>query len=334
MNRMEILAIGAAEMERHDCLPAIIAALHDAFAELHAGGVLMPPRTILAPGDPGDGRQLVVMPAALPRQQAAAVKLTTLTPANPARGLPLIHGLLMLADLATGQVVALMDGAEVTALRTGAGSGLATRLLARDDARALAVIGAGVQARTQLAAVAAVRPIDTVLIHSRTPGHAETFAAWARSRHGTLRVRVCATVREAVEAADVVCTATATGSAEPLVRSEWIRPGTHLNAVGGVDENACELAPALLATARVVVEDRRAALDEAGEVRAVVAANALAPGDVVELGAVVAGAAPGRRSPEEVTVYRSVGIALQDVAAARAIFQRVRAAGGGTTVTL
>jgi ornithine cyclodeaminase len=332
---MNILVISAAEIEKYDCLPQTIDALRAAFAELRAGSVVMPPRSILQTSPSDSRRQLLAMPAAMSGLEVASVKVTTLTPANAGRGLALIHGVVVLVELSTGRVVSLLDGAEVTAVRTGATSGLATQYLARADASVLAVIGAGVQARAQLRGVVAVRNVKSVLVFSRTPEGAAEFASWAAGRDGfDLRVNVCGSAREAVEQADIVCTATSTDSPSPVIAREWIRPGTHLNVIGGVNEHACELDPEALRGAHVAVEQKDAALEESGEIREALRRGFLSPDALAELGGVVTGEAAARTSPEQITVFRSVGIAVQDTAAARAIYERVSRSGGGTRISL
>lgn len=332
---MNILVISAAEIEKYDCLPQTIDALRAAFAELSAGSVVMPPRSILPTSASDPRRQLLAMPAAMSGLEVASVKVTTLTPANADRGLALIHGVVVLVDLSTGQVVSLLDGAEVTAVRTGATSGLATQYLARADASALAIIGAGVQARTQLRGILAVRNVKSVFVFSRTPARAAEFASWAAGLgRFDLRVSVCNSAREAVEQANIICTATSTDSPSPIIAREWIRPGTHLNVIGGVNEHACEFDPETLRTAYVAVEQREAALEESGEIREALRRGFLSPADIAELGAVVTGETEARTSPDQITVFRSVGIAVQDTAAARAIYERVSRSGGGTRITL
>ncbi len=320
---MNIRIVSAEEIEKRNCMQQVIWALRDAFVELHAGSVVMPPRGIMISRDQ-TGRQLVTMPAVLERPDIASVKITTLTPANSARGLPLIHGTLALIDLSTGRITAIFDGAAVTAVRTGAMSGLATELFAREDAKTLAIIGAGVQARTQLEGVLAVRDIDTVFLFSRTPSSVESFAGWIAARSEFKgRVHICGSPQQAVEQADIICTATSTDSSTPLIAAEWIRAGAHINVIGGRDENACEIDPALLSTSYVIVEQNEAALSEAGEIRAAINDGLITAADIVEIGSVIAGENPVRTSPGQVTVFRSVGVAVQDTAAARVIFQEL-----------
>ncbi len=308
--------IGARDMAGTSVLMRVMDALAEAFAGLSAGSVPSRGRTVI---EHGAGRQLVVGPALWEQRGVGCVKITTLTPGNPGRGLPLIDGVAVLTDLATGRIMALLDGAELTAIRTGAVAGLATRLCASEDASDLAIVGAGVQARAVARAVRAVLPIRSVRVVSRTRASAEAFAEWMTgTAERPVKVTVCDTVRDAVTDAEVICTATATDGRRPLVLAGWVTQGAHLNVIGGTHENAIEVDPALLAGALVVVEERAAALAEAGEIRAAIAAGLTGLDQLHELGAV-----PGRQAGARrlTSVFRSVGMAVEDTAAAAAIFE-------------
>jgi ornithine cyclodeaminase len=338
--------IGADEMAGPGPLERVMDALADAFADLTAGRTRSPSRTVI---EHGSGRQLVVGPAIWERRGLASVKITTLTPGNPGRGLPLIHGVVVLTDTETGQVTALLDGGELTAVRTGAVAGLATRLCAAPEAADLAVIGAGVQARALVRAMLTVRPIRSVRVFSRGRASAERFAEWVRATAGgpggpgglrdpdgpaapglPVRVTVSDTVESAVSGAGIICTATSTSGRVPLVAADWVMPGAHLNVIGGTHEDAIEIDPALLAVSFVVVEQRAAALAEAGEVRAALAAGLISTDQMQELGSLVTGSTgsdgtavrAGRTS-----VFRGVGMAIEDTAAAAALREALNAAG-------
>lgn len=321
------VTIGAADMAGHDRLVRVMDVLADAFVDLAAGRTRSPSRTVVehGAGSRTAARQLLAGTAVWERYGVGSVKITTLTPGNPERGLPLISGVVVLTDLETGRITALLDGAELTAVRTGAVAGLATRLCAPADADELAVLGAGVQARALVRSVSAVRPIRSVRVYSRTPARAERFAEWIgdTAGHRPVRVTVCDTAKAAVADASVICTATSTGGRTPLVMADWVAEGAHLNVIGGTSEDAIEVDPALLASAFVVVEERAAALDDAGEVRAALAGGLIGVADLHELGALVAGRTPadGRTS-----VFRSVGLAIEDTAAAAALYEAHEAA--------
>ncbi|MGW5851124.1 ornithine cyclodeaminase family protein [Streptomyces sp. NPDC055254] len=319
--------IGADLMAGPERLLRVVDALAGVFGDLSAGRTSSPPRTVVPHGPQ---RELLAGTAVWERRGVGSVKITTLTPDNPGRGLPLIHGVVVLTDLETGRITALLDGAELTAVRTGAVAGLATRLCAPEDARDLAVIGAGVQARALVRAVCAVRPIRSVRVFSRTPERTEEFTRWVRDTCGpAVSVTVCDTVEEAVVGAQVICTTTSTSDRTPLVAADWVAPGAHVNVIGGTHEDALEVDPALLADAFVMVEERAAAVAEAGEVRAALAAGLITEDALHELGTLVDEPAPGTRSGagRRTSVFRCVGMAIEDTAAAAALHEAASAAG-------
>ena len=327
---MPVRWLNAAEVER--CLPMAEAvdAMAAAFAAVSAGRVQMPLR--IGVDAPTAGGTTLFMPAHDPDLGYTVLKMVSVYPGNPARGLPAISGLVTLIDGATGRPVAVMDGAMVTALRTGAASGAATRVLARDDASVLAVLGAGAQAPYQVLAVCAVRPIRQVRIYNRTRERAERLAEWLGQRLGPGIERVvAASPSEAARGAHVICTATA--SPEPLLAAGDVAPGTHINAVGSFRPGMRELARDLVWRARpVFVDQLEAAEEEAGELIDALEAGALGPGDLVELGQVLAGGHPGRVDPDQVTVFKSCGLAAQDLYAAARIWERARQLGVGRDV--
>ncbi|QZI69212.1 ornithine cyclodeaminase family protein [Pseudomonas protegens] len=329
---MNFLSLDRQAMAQALSMGEAIEALRQALAPAMADGVQVPPRTIMTQGDSAESNQVLVMPAALPLAQAVAVKVSTITPDNPRHGRPLIHALVILLSSQTGEILALMEGAHLTALRTGAMAGLATDLLARPASRVLAVIGAGVQARSQIEAVCAVRPIEQLLLHSRSLDKARALAAWVSDRGLCAQVTVTDSVAQAVRTADVICTATSTASAEPLVRAADVRPGTHINAIGGVDEMACEIDPLLLGQAAVYVEERDAALREAGELIQSLRLGVLMPGDVQEIASLLGRSVVPRGTAS--SLFKSVGTAIQDVAVAAALLRSARTKGLGTRVSL
>ncbi|MET7937541.1 ornithine cyclodeaminase family protein [Streptomyces sp. NPDC005322] len=317
--------IDGPELERDDLLPPVIEALGHAFRALRAGQAQTAARTLLQTGQEPPN-QLLVSPAAWEQRGVAALKITTLTPANPSRGLPLIHGIVALVDLETGRVTALLDGAALTAVRTGAVAGLATQVCASPDAGDLAVVGAGVQARALLRTMAVVRPIRSVRLYSRTRERAEALGEWIQARLGPhVAVTVCDDARTAVHDAEIICTATSTDSKTPLIEAEWVRSGAHLNVIGGTHEDAVEIAPELLTTAFVAVEQQGDALEEAGEVRAALANGLIDGAHLHELGALLESGAAAP-NPGQTTIFRSVGLSLEDTAAAAAVYDALREA--------
>jgi ornithine cyclodeaminase len=289
-------------------MTAAIDALEDAFGTAVGGG---PPRAAIdVPG--GD---LLLMATHGPG--GVGVKLVTVAPGNPGRGLPLIHGLYVLFAAETMAPTALIDGAAMTGLRTAAVSGLATRHLARDDATRLLVFGAGAQARTHVAAMRAVRPIEHVMVVARTAESAGAFVEQLRSEGVDARVGTPA----ALSSADIVCTCTT--SSTPVFDGRLLAEGTHINAVGAYKPDARELDSTTMRRGRVVVEQRAAALDEAGDLLLAISDGAMTPAHIVaDLGEVVAGTRV-RQSDQHITVFKSVGLAMEDLAVAAAAVARL-----------
>ncbi|MEU5219693.1 ornithine cyclodeaminase family protein [Streptomyces sp. NPDC020807] len=309
--------VQAADMAGTRPMVRVIDVLGEMFVDLAEGRTASPARTVV---EHGDSKVLLVSPAVWERRGVGSVKVTTLTPDNPGRGLPLIHGIVALTDLETGRITALLEGAELTAVRTGAVAALATRWCTPEDAGELAVIGAGVQARALIRAVSAVRSLRAVRIHSRTRAGAEKLADWARETlPGSVRVSVHDTAKEAVAGAPIICTATSTDDATPVVEADWVAPGAHVNVIGGTHPDAVELDPALLADALTVVEEPAAALDGAGEIRAALAGGLITADDLHPLGTLVGGGVGD--AVARTSVLRTCGMAIEDTAAAVALYE-------------
>jgi ornithine cyclodeaminase/alanine dehydrogenase-like protein (mu-crystallin family) len=290
----------------------LLDAVEGAYRDVATGRDRSPMRSRVALDD-GD---LLVMPGVRTGGTGATVKLVTVMPANVDRGLPLIHAVVAWFDAATGRPLALIDGATLTAMRTGAASGVGTRLLARRDATTLAMIGAGAQAEWQVRSVVAARPIDRVLVWSRAPEGRKAFAARLGETTG-LAVEPAPSAQAAVRAADVICAATT--STEPVFDAGWVRPGTHVNGIGAYRLDMVELPPDLFGSAALVAVDARdAAREEAGDLMAAVGNGLLDDSAVVEIGTIAADYAASR-DPDAITVFKSVGLAIQDVAAAECI---------------
>jgi ornithine cyclodeaminase len=258
---------------------------------------------------------LLLMPSHGP--QGVGVKLVTLTEVNPDRGLPLIHATYALFDAATQAPLAMLDGAALTALRTGAVSGLATRFLARPDSRRLVLYGAGVQARAHLESMCAERPIEEVVVVSRDAGRAEALAGEAGARG----LRSSVGEPGAERHADVVCTCTT--SPAPVVAGSALPGGVHVNAIGAYTSATRELDTEAVRRARVVVETREAAMAEAGDLVLAMNEGAIGPEHLLaDLSEVVRGAEV-RSSDDDVTLFKSVGVAFEDLIVARAAFDRL-----------
>ena len=309
-------------LTRHDVahlltMPAAIRAVELAFRRLAQGAVVMPQRAA-TPIAPHHGLHLTMPVYVAGADDALAVKIVTVYGDNPSRGLPTIQGLLLLHDAATGAALALMDAEHLTAVRTGAASGVATQALARPDASVVTLFGAGAQAGPQLAAVCAVRPIRQAYVVTRTGQHAAAFAATMAVALG-IPVTPTGDRRAAVQAADIICTATS--SAQPVFDGAWLRPGTHINAVGAYTRTLRELDAATVARSRVIVDHRAAAAAEAGDILLAQAEGAIGPDHVAgSLGDVLLGTVPGRTSPDEITLFKSVGVAVQDAAVAAQVY--------------
>ena len=286
---MEVLNESAVQQRLH--YPDLIPAVADALAALSAGRVVQPVRSVL-PVAPHQGF-FAVMPA---YAGALGAKLVTFYPKNV--GVHTHHALIVMFKAETGEPLAVMDGRLITEMRTAAASAVATERLARSDASVLAILGSGVQARSHLAALRHVRPFEEVRVWS--PRNARTFA----ERHG---VKAAPSAADAVRGADVVVVAVS--ATTPVLQGSWLAPGTHVNAIGATRPEWRELDDDLVTAARVFVDSREAALRESGDVIA-------ARSEITEIGAVVAGVAPGRRNAQEITLFKSVGVAVEDVAAA------------------
>lgn len=303
--------------------------MRDAFSQLSSGEATVPVRTNMSV-DRHDTEALV-MPVHLPETDQIGVKVAVMNHENPSRGLPLIHATMVVSDARTGVPLALLNGDTITNLRTGAGSGLATDLLARPDSTIAAVFGAGTQARFQLEGVTAVRPIEKSYVVNRTAERAERYATEMSDRLGIDVVP--ATDETALAHADVVCTATT--ATDPLFRDEHLHPGTHINAVGAYRPDTAEIPPKTVARAKIGVDHRESCLEEAGDLVRAIDAGKIAKSDIhAELGELVIGSREGRTSADEVTLFKSVGNAVQDLATAAYVVAIAEEDDLGTTATL
>jgi ornithine cyclodeaminase/alanine dehydrogenase-like protein (mu-crystallin family) len=320
-----MLVLNQEEVEQLLDMEGCIGAMEGALAALARGEVEVPLRFVLSPD--GTPSLLGLMPAHRGGDAPLySLKTVAVFPENPTRGLDAHQGTVTLFDGETGEVRVLMNASAITAIRTAAVSAVATKLLAREDAKVLAILGAGVQARSHLEAMRAVGDFDTVRIASRTAEHAEALAAEAGAE-------AVGSAEEAVRDADVVVTATS--ATEPVLKREWLKEGAHVNAVGGRPPQMTELDTATVAESSFFVDRRESAEAEAGDYRAALEAGAIGPDHIrAELGEVLIGAHPGRTSPDELTVFRSLGLAVEDLAAAEYVVERARASGAGTEVPL
>jgi ornithine cyclodeaminase/alanine dehydrogenase-like protein (mu-crystallin family) len=327
---MRIRVLSADDVRRALPMREAVEAMKRAFAQLSTGQAEVPLRVPVHV--PRHNGLTLFMPAYLSADDRMAVKIVSVFNDNPARGLPLIHALVVVVDAETGQPAAVLEGGYLTALRTGAASGAATDLLARPDAATAAIFGAGVQGRTQLEAVCAVRPIRQAWVYDVDPDRARRYAEEMGARLG-IPIHVAATPAEAARPADVICTATT--SSVPVFDDADVRPGTHINAVGAYTPEMREVPTDTVLRARVVIDHRTASLAEAGDLLIPIREGRMTEEHIwAELGEIAAGRKTGRSSPDEVTLFKSVGVAVQDVAAAAAVLEAARRQNLGVEVSL
>ncbi|TMD82744.1 MAG: ornithine cyclodeaminase family protein [Chloroflexi bacterium] len=331
---MEVLVLNGEEVTRLLPMSECIQVMRDALTALARGEALVPLRMIMRV--PGASGFVGLMPGYIApgerRDGALGLKAVLVFPANAERGIETHQGAVLLFEADTGRLSAMMDGAAITAIRTAAVSGVATDLLARPDSVELAILGAGVQARTHIDAIAAVRPLRRVRIWSRNPDRAAALALEQRSRFN-FPIEAEAMADAAVRGADIVATVTA--SAEPILQRGWLKEGVHINAVGSSIPTSREIDTPTMAAARLFVDRRESALAEAGDLLIPMLEGAV-KGDHVqaELGEVLTGKKPGRRSARELTLFKSLGLAVEDVASAAYIVRRARETGTGQTVQM
>jgi alanine dehydrogenase len=300
------------------------------FLSLAEGQAVLPLRSSMLL--PGTENRMLLMPSALGSLGALGAKIITVFPANHGGPYDAHQGVVLLFDDTNGALRAIVDATAVTALRTAAVSAVATRALARPDAAQLALIGAGTQGTTHLEAMLLVRPIRRARVYDRDLQRAASFAR-RESRRRNLSVEVAASAREAVVGADVVCTLTS--SSEPVLRGEWLAAGMHVNAVGAFTPDTRELDSEAVRRARLFADRRESVLREAGELviplqEGIVGEEHLRG----EVGDVLAGRIPGRQDPEEITLFKALGLAIEDLAAAHHVLERAVSRGGGVFVTV
>ena len=327
---MRILVINQDEVPRLLPMAACMDVMAGVFRALARGDALLPLRTVLRL--PGSGGAFAVMPAYLAQPPAVGLKAITVFPSNEGTKLDSHQGAVLLFDTSDGRLLAIMDASSITAIRTAAVSGVATRALARADAGDLAILGSGVQALTHLEAMRLARPLRRVRVWSARPESVARFMARAAQRLD-VSVEPAPSARAAVEGADLICTVTS--SAQPVLHGSWIAPGAHVNAVGSSVRTARELDGEAMRRATLFVDRRESTLNESGDF--LVARDEGVIGDdhiKAELGEVLLSRHHGRTSGEEVTVFKSLGLAVEDVASAQHIHEAASRLGAGTWVDL
>jgi alanine dehydrogenase len=324
------LILSRADVEKLLDVRECIDALRTAQIAFSRGETVMPLRLVTRLPDEG---LHAVMPAWIDAGPVLAVKSIASFPANPSRGLPMVSATVLLFDGQTGLTKAVMDGAHLTAVRTAAASALAADVLARPDASHLALVGSGVQAESHLAAIAAVRTIESVTVVSRSLSSAQRFVDQHSTRYPQITFRAESSHDETVRAADLVCTVSS--AQRPVFDPASIAPGTHISAVGSHTPQSREIPGETMRNARVVVDSREAALTECGDCLIPIADGLFGPDHVSdELGEILTGAKAGREDESQVTIYQSCGIAIQDAVAADLVYERAQEAGIGLNVDL
>lgn len=325
---IDVLVISGADVRRllpmSDCIPVI----ENVMQTVSRGGAQLPLRIGVAPT--GKNNKMVVMPGYLDEPASMGAKVIAVCPGNARRGLSSHLGVVVLFDAREGVPVAMIDAASITGMRTAAATAVATRALSPEDACDLAIIGTGEQASAHLHAISLVRNLRTVRVWGRSRDKALAFAE-REAPTVDVCIGVCATVREALVGADIVCTTTS--SREPIVQGAWIARGAHVNLVGASTAGVREVDDALVRQSSFFVDYRASALAQAGELIGAMGVDA-AKHIRGEIGEVLNGSVPGRTDEFEITVYKSLGIAAQDLAAAQEIYQRAKAQGAGVRAKL
>ncbi|MBI4420688.1 MAG: ornithine cyclodeaminase family protein [Gemmatimonadetes bacterium] len=323
---MKVLVLSQSDVKRLLPMPECIDLMADTLAALARDEGVQPLRSAMRI----PAGVLGVMPAYLNGSKALGIKVISVFPGNHGTDFDSHQGAVLLFEGEHGSVKAILDASAVTAIRTAAVSGLATRLLARPDASDLAILGAGVQALTHLEAMMAVRPVTRVRVWTRTPEHARAFAA-RETRKWNVPVEAVPTAEVAVRGATLICTTTS--SREPVLRGAWLVPGAHINAVGSSIAVARELDTPALVRSRLFVDRRESTLNEAGDFLIPKKEGAVGDGHIQgEIGDLVLGRIAGRQSNQEITLFKSLGIGVEDVASARYVYQKAVAKGMGTAV--
>jgi ornithine cyclodeaminase/alanine dehydrogenase-like protein (mu-crystallin family) len=327
---MQVLIVNQAEVARLLPMAACMEAMAEALRSVSRGESVLPLRqVIMLPDKVG---AFAAMPAYLGSPTAVGLKAITVFPGNHGTELDAHQGAVLLFETGRGSLLAVMDASSITGIRTAAVSGVATRLLARADAGDLALLGTGLQALKHLEAMSHARRLRRVRAWSRNPDHVRAFAQRAGRSLG-LRVEAAGSAQEAVQGADLVCTVTS--SREPVLKGEWLAPGAHVNAVGASLPSARELDTAAVVRARLFVDRRESALNEAGDFLIPRREGVIDDHHIRgELGELLLGSCRGRQSDSEVTAFKSLGLAVEDVAAARLIYDNALQEGAGTRVEL
>jgi len=321
--KMKIKILSRDDVARAITMSDAIRAVKKAFIQLSAGKAEVPLRTHISVKKV-KGTTLI-MPAYLAGSGDLGAKIVSVFPGNKKRRLPTIHALVIVVDEMTGRLLAIMDGTYLTALRTGAASGLATDLLSRKNSRIFAIFGAGVQSRTQLEAVCTVRAVEKVWVYDIKPRAARAFVKEMKIRGKPIpeNILVASSPRQAIREADIICTATT--SYRPVFHDADLKPGVHINGVGSYTPEMREVPPRTVVRSKVIVDSRSACLAEAGDLIISIEGGLITDKHIHgEIGELAAGRIRGRESEGEITFFKSVGLAIQDVAVAELVLRRAK----------
>ncbi len=308
----------------------LIATLEQAHIQYSTGKAVMPVRLVV-PLPQIQGR-ITSMPGFLAKDRALGMKVVTYFQDNPTRGLPAILATIMLFNAETGKMIAAIDGSYITAIRTACASAMATKALANPQTPVLGILGAGVQARAHIQALARVRKLEKIFLYSPSGSSADAIKREMAPQIDAA-IEVAASAEQTARAADLLVTVTTAN--EPILKQDWLKPGVHINAVGSHRPDSREIDGATVARARVVVDSREAIMAECGDILLAVKEGAITAADVHgEIGEILAGTKTRRQSQNELTLYKSVGIAIQDVATANLVYQKALKQGVGTNVEM
>ena len=326
---MKILILNHDEVVQLLPMRECIGLMREALVKLAQGQVHQPLRMMVRP--PGAAGFMGLMPSYISGDDAAfGLKTVCVFPENPSIGKDAHQGSVMLFSAETGEVQAMMNASAITAIRTAAVSGVATDLLAREDSRNLAIVGAGVQARTHLEAMSHVRSIERCRIVSRNVEHARQLMNEMSGRF-PFPIEPVETVAEALHEADLIVTAT--NAKDPVLSRDWISPGAHLNVVGSSSAKSREVDTATMAASALFVDRRESTLNEAGDYLFAASEGAIGPDHIrAELGEILTGEKPGRTSPDEITLFKSLGLAVEDLASAAYLYPKAKELNAGTWV--
>ena len=327
---MKVLIINQSEVRQLLPMAECMEVMAEALKALARGEAILPLRPVL--WLPEKYGALGMMPSYLGDIKAIGLKVVSVFPHNHGTEYDSHQGAVLVFETVHGQLLSIMDSSSITAIRTAAVSGVATRLLGREDAHTLAILGSGVQAKTHLEAMLEAMTIRRIRVWSRNPDHAAQFVERAARRH-EIAIQAVPTVQEAVTGAEIICTTTA--APEPILKGEWIEPGTHINAVGSSVPFARELDTAAMVRARLFVDRRESTVNEAGDFLFAKKEGAIGDDHILgEIGDILLGKVKGRGTHAEVTVFKSLGLAIEDLAAANYVYKKAVEKGIGSAIEL